>query len=108
MLCKNLHRRTCAGALDQAGILASFVKRVNKSSAEAIKRPSTRTVPVLIAFFDVEVGFVALIAGAGVEAFGASGAATAGGAGVPVRESSGVPDTITSFPWVSRIACGNS
>jgi hypothetical protein len=104
MLWETLHRRTCAGALDQAGILASFVKRVNRSSAEAMKRPSTRTVPVLIAFFDVEVEFVALVAGVGVDVFGASGADTAGGAGVPVRESSGVPDTITSFPWVSRIA----
>jgi len=102
MLCGTLYRRTCAGALDQAGILASFVKRVNKSSAEAIKRPSTRTVPVLIAFFDLE--FVALVAGAGVDVFGASGTTTAGGAGVPIRESSGVPDTITSFPWVSRMA----
>lgn len=45
-----------------------------------------------------------LVAGAGVEVFDASGAATAGGAGVPVRESSGVLDTITSFPCVSRIA----
>ena len=104
MLCETVRRPTCAGALDQAGILASFVKRVNKSSAEAIKRPSTRTVPVLTVFFDVEVGFVALVAGTGVEVFGASGATTAEGAGVPDRESSGVPDTITSFPWVSRIA----
>ena len=69
-----------------------------------MNRPCTRTVPVLIVFFDVEVELVAFVAGAGVEAFGASGAVTAGGAGVPVRESSGVPDTITSFPWVSRIA----
>src|SRR5258706_15853916 len=104
MLWETVHQRTCAGALDQAGILASFVKRVNKSSAEAIKRPSTRTVAVLIVFFDVEVGFGTLVAGTAVEAFGASGAATAGGAGVPVRESSGVPDTIISFPWASRIA----
>ena len=101
---ETVRRLTCAGALDQAGILASFVNRVNRSSAEAIKRPSTRTVPVLIAFFEVEVGFVALVAVTGVEVFGASGATTAEGAGVPDRESSGVPDTITSFPWVSRIA----
>ena len=60
---------------------------------------------MLIVFFDLEVELVAFGAGAGVEeVFGASGAATAGGAGVPVRESSGVPDTMTSFPWVSRIA----
>lgn len=104
MLCGTVHRRTCAGALDQAGILASLVKRVNKSSAEAIKRPSTRTVAVLIVFFDVEVVFGTLVVGTGVEAFGASGVAPAGGAGVPVRESSGVPVTITSFPWASRIA----
>ena len=101
MLYDILHQRTCAGALDQAGILASFVKRLNKSSAEAIKRPSTRTVPVLITFL---AELVALVAGAGVEVFGASEAATAGGAGVPVRESSGVPVTIMSFPWVSRMA----
>lgn len=100
--------RTCAGALDHMGILFSSVKSPNKSSADAMNRPSTFTVAVLI--------FVFTVAGSGVLETGvgtrglcllATGA-EAGGAGVPTRESSGVAMTVKSFPCVSNNACANA
>jgi hypothetical protein len=96
-------RLALAEARVQIGIRFSSVKRLNKSSAAAIKVASTSTVDV---FTVVVFGGWFFAAGLGAGAVVVVEPAFRDWTGVPVRLGSAL--TVRSFPCVSIIAAGNS
>lgn len=103
----------CAGARLHIGILPSSVNRLQRSSALAMNRLDTFTVAVFI----MPLAAVAVVIEDPVDAGAAlSGAfcvegATSAGVTVPLPAGvfpSLVTTTVTSFPCVSRRACGKA